>query len=73
MTALDHCLQRLNAARGTPVAIFVIDGKVLCTSPNARRHKVALKDWPGSLMGHYTSAVDMRWLAEDLEFMGARA
>lgn len=72
MSALEHCLQRLNAARGTPVAVFVIDGRMFCSSPNARRYQSALKDWPGSLMGHYTSAVDSRWLAEDLKFMGAQ-
>lgn len=71
MTALEHCLQRLNAARGGVVAIFVIDGRVFCSSPNARRYQATLKDWPGSLMGHYTSDADSRWLEEDLEFMGA--
>ncbi|MCC6488151.1 MAG: hypothetical protein IT364_11690 [Candidatus Hydrogenedentes bacterium] len=70
MTALEHCQQRLNAARGGVVAIFVIDGKVFCTAPSAKRYQAALRDWPGSLMGHYTSAVDARWLAEDLAFMG---
>ena len=73
MTALEHCLQRLNAARGGTVAIFVIGGKVLCTSPNAARYHVAVKDWPGSLMGHYTSACEREWLEDDLAYMGAVA
>lgn len=73
MTALEHCQARLNAARGGVVAVFVIDGKVLCSSPNAKRYEAALRDWPGALMGHYTSACEREWLEEDLAYMGAVA
>ncbi len=72
MSALDHCQQRINAARGGLVAIFVIDGKVFCTAPSAKRYQAALRDWPGALMEHYTSACRDDWLAEDLAYMGMK-
>ena len=70
MNEIDTSLHNKICNASSPVAVFVINGKVKNTKITTDLFRQAMEKMPEKLMGVYDKGCAFEWLMEDLEYMG---
>jgi hypothetical protein len=64
-----YLFNKIESAK-VPLAIFVINGAVKATKVNTNLFAEAFIKMSDKLMGVYNSDVELKWLEDDLKYMG---